>query len=30
MMICTYMDFDYSLTLKWGLNVLVNGVFALR
>ena len=30
MMICTYMDFDYGLTLKWGLNVLVNGVFALR
>ena len=30
MMICTYMDFEYDLTLKWGLNVLVNGVFALR
>jgi hypothetical protein len=30
MMICTYMDFEYGLTLKWGLNVLVNGVFALR
>ena len=30
MMICTYMDFDYGLTLKWGLSVLINGVFALR
>ena len=30
MMICTYMDFEYGLTLKWGLSVLINGVFALR
>ncbi len=30
MMICTYMDFEYGLTLKWGLSVFINGVFALR
>lgn len=30
MMICTYMDLEHGITLKWGLSVFINGVFALR
>ncbi len=30
MMICTYMDLGKNVTLRWGISVFVNGVFALR
>ncbi len=29
-MLCNYMDFEGDVIVRWGLDVLVNGLFSLR